>query len=272
MQRTGRVVAAVVAIAVVAALVGILAGRSSKEEQTGLGQVRILSDDVTVTHANAVLPAASSTVGEGDRIQTDTLGLARLEYFDKSITRIGPQSDFVVQRLRTVNGQREVVATLDVGKTWHRVTKAAGTESRYEIKTSNAVAAVRGTALVVTCLTRRICRFGVAAGSVDVTDEEGTKLTVPAGKQVRVVQTKIQEIEDLVIDDFVAQNLRMDQEESIVQATPEPTVLPTTSTTGASTTTTTRTPPTTAAAPSRTPTVVRPPVTSLAEPPYPPRL
>ena len=38
---------------------------------------------------------------------------------------------------------REIVGRLESGQTFHRVTKATGSDSRFEVQTSNAVAAVR---------------------------------------------------------------------------------------------------------------------------------
>jgi FecR protein. len=53
--------------------------------------------------------------------------------------------------LRASAGHRAYRFGLKVGKTWHRVSKLSGTQNRYEVETSNAVAAVRGTTFMVEC-------------------------------------------------------------------------------------------------------------------------
>ena len=89
---------------------------------------------------------------------------------DGSVLRVGPSSKVelsVAAFGRTVE-ERKVSATLVVGKVWANVAKAVGGEQRFEVKTENAVAGVRGTTFRVDAATDRSVVVKVYSGTVAV--------------------------------------------------------------------------------------------------------
>ena len=129
---------------------------------------------------------SGAPLAEGSVIRTDRTGLASIAYADGSLTRIGPSSTYELVRLRTEDRRREIVGNLDTGQTFHRVSKVTGSGSRFEVHTSKAVAAVRGTAFAVQCFTSVTCEVGVTEGTVGVITPEGREVRVPAGQRVMV--------------------------------------------------------------------------------------
>ncbi len=84
---------------------------------------------------------------------------------------------------------RKVSAKLRVGNVWANVTKALGGEARFEVRTENAVAGVRGTTFRVDAQKDKsvVVRVysgtvAVAAGAIPRPEHQGT---APAGKKER---------------------------------------------------------------------------------------
>ncbi len=123
---------------------------------------------------------------EGSRVRTDESGFAELSYADGSVSRIGPDTEYQLTRLRTDQNSRDIVGSLKVGQTFHRVSKVTGSGSRFEVQTSKAVAAVRGTEFAVQCVIADICEVGVVEGRVAVLTPDGKTVEVPAGRKVVV--------------------------------------------------------------------------------------
>ena len=74
-----------------------------------------------------------------------------------SVLRLGPSSKAAVQAAsfgKSVE-ERKVTAKLLVGKVWANVAKAVGGEQRFEVRTENADAGVRGTTFRVDAATER---------------------------------------------------------------------------------------------------------------------
>jgi hypothetical protein len=111
-----------------------------------------------------------SLVYENDVVETR--GRTRLEVKlpDKSVIRIGPQSR--VQLVSAIFGrsveERKVSAKIVVGNIWAKVTRAAGGESHFEVRTENAVAGVRGTTFRVDAKADRSVVVKVYSGAVAV--------------------------------------------------------------------------------------------------------
>jgi hypothetical protein len=123
---------------------------------------------------------------EGIRLRTDRTGLAAISYADGSLTRVGPSTEFELTTLRTGGPERQIVGRLEAGQTFHRVTEVTGSSSRFEVETSKAVAAVRGTEFAVQCVIRDQCEIGVVEGRVAVRTPDGREVEVPAGRRVTV--------------------------------------------------------------------------------------
>ncbi|MBN1679776.1 MAG: FecR domain-containing protein [Anaerolineae bacterium] len=87
-------------------------------------------------------------VGEGDRIRTDSVGLAYLTFFEGIQTQIGQSTLVVVSTLVLPEGDNGTVnVSMDVlvGNTFASVNAALNPGDRFEIHTPTASAVVRGT-------------------------------------------------------------------------------------------------------------------------------
>lgn len=142
--------------------------------------------------------SAGSPVFQGDVIETQRRTRLELKLADRSVLRLGPSSRAEVQAAvfgKTVE-ERNVSARLLVGKIWANVAKAVGGQQRFEVRTENAVAGVRGTTFRVDAATDRSVVVKVYRGTVAVAsgtvprpghEGEGTTEVVegePARRQV----------------------------------------------------------------------------------------
>lgn len=162
-------------LAGVAAVVALVLGSIvvlSPVSATNLASVRPLEPTVSVEQPSDRSPqpiTSAVSADEGARIHTDKTGVAEISYFDGSITRLGPETDYQLTTLDDSDG-RAIVGDLDVGRTFHRVAELSGTGDRFEIRTGTAVAAVRGTRFIVNCVSSTACTVSVIDGVVEVTN------------------------------------------------------------------------------------------------------
>lgn len=91
--------------------------------------------------------AAGTLVYAGDVLVTGRRTRLEVKLGDQSLLRLGPLSRAVVQSASfgASAEDREVSAKLLVGQVWANVAKAVGGKARFEVRTENAVAGVRGT-------------------------------------------------------------------------------------------------------------------------------
>jgi hypothetical protein len=91
--------------------------------------------------------AKGSALHEGDEVATQKRTRLELTLKDGSVVRLGPQARAKLETAAFGASveERKVSARLVVGNVWARVAKTVGGESRFEVKTENAVAGVRGT-------------------------------------------------------------------------------------------------------------------------------
>lgn len=174
------------AIAAVVAIILVLPGDST---EPGNVRLRVLKEAVEVkagdasafTKATTGMPIAART-----HLRTSSTGQAQLDYWDGSLTRLGPSTEYSLDVISRKAGQRLAEGKLDIGKTFHNVKKVTTSGSRFEVRTANAVAAVRGTRFAVICPVRDACTIAVKDGSVLVTGKDGDVVLVGAGQEVTV--------------------------------------------------------------------------------------
>lgn len=150
-------------------------------------------------------------VDEGDFLETDRTGMAQVDYFDGSLVRVGPGSEYRFETLEEGDGQA-VVGGLDIGRTFHRVSELSGSQ-RYEVRTANAVASVRGTEFLVICEIRNVCEIGVISGSVEVISRvTGQRVLLGPGQEITVfADGTLSEVRPLDLTDaWLLLNLRID--------------------------------------------------------------
>jgi hypothetical protein len=114
--------------------------------------------------------AQGSAIREGDEVATQKRSRLELTLADGSVVRLGPLARARLERAafgKSVE-ERKVSARLLVGNVWANVAKTVGGESRFEVKTENAVAGVRGTTFRVDAAHDRSVVVRVYSGTVAV--------------------------------------------------------------------------------------------------------
>jgi hypothetical protein len=84
----------------------------------------------------------------GDVIKTGADGLAVLNFFDNSISRLGPNSETSLSEVyldQKNPNKTKVSLKMETGRIWTQVVQLLDIESSFEIESSNTVATVRGT-------------------------------------------------------------------------------------------------------------------------------
>jgi hypothetical protein len=160
------------------------------------GSVTFLAGDATRTAPGGKPEklAVGKAVLQGDVLETQKRTRLEVKLGDGSVLRLGPSSKAEVAAAafgKTVE-DRNVSAKLLVGKVWANVAKAVGGEQRFEVKTENAVAGVRGTTFRVDAATDRSVvvkvyngTVAVASGSLPRPEHQGA---VPAGTKPQRTQ------------------------------------------------------------------------------------
>jgi hypothetical protein len=185
MMRSSWVMAGAVVLAVgVGGPVGALAPSSGSAGSGGpVGDAVAIAAGVEVRAGLAGAyagVAASQPVAVGDGVRTDATGFAEVAYSDGSRTRLDVNTEFEVVALVDDAGNAVTRTEMGVGRTWHRVQAVGAASGGFEVVTSQATAAGRGTAFVVSCLSVESCDYAVMEGVVDVTLADGTVVTVTA--------------------------------------------------------------------------------------------
>ena len=114
--------------------------------------------------------AVGASVFAGDVIETQKRTRLEIKLTDQSVLRLGPSAkvDLSAASFGRSVEDRQVSAKLQVGNVWAKVAKTVGGESRFEVKTENAVAGVRGTTFRVDAAQDRSVVVKVYNGTVAV--------------------------------------------------------------------------------------------------------
>jgi len=114
--------------------------------------------------------SVGSAVFQGDAIETARRTRLELKLADGSVLRLGPLSrvDLDAAAFGASADDRKVSAKLRVGNVWASVTRQLGGEARFEVRTENAVAGVRGTTFRVDAATDKSVVVRVYSGTVAV--------------------------------------------------------------------------------------------------------
>jgi hypothetical protein len=99
-----------------------------------------------VTAAGAKVKRGAE-LAPGSTVKTGADSRAELTFPDGSVVRIGPSSELKLEAAAYDGKTKEtkVEATLVGGQAWAKVSKLVGDDSKFNVKTQNAVAGVRGT-------------------------------------------------------------------------------------------------------------------------------
>src|SRR5437867_11536649 len=151
-KRTRRRLALVAVLA--AALLLIATSTGVLLNQTAVVAARanltIFQGTVDVRHGSANFVAASTNdlVEQGDTIRTASGGHAALTFFDRSLIVLEPDTQVVLETLRTVAGGRDIDLVLRQvpGTTWHVVAHSIGDGGSSEVLSPTPTRPVQGTA------------------------------------------------------------------------------------------------------------------------------
>ena len=149
----------------------VAAGALAASEAPPAGTITFLDGEATrAAGGKSVKLAQGASIFQGDVIETARRTRVELTLVDQSVLRLGPRSRVELDAAAFGKGadDRKVSAKLRVGNVWASVTKSLGGEARFEVKTENAVAGVRGTTFRVDAAKDRSCVVKVYSGTVAV--------------------------------------------------------------------------------------------------------
>ncbi len=157
----------------IALAAALAAGPARGAPRTPAGTVTFVAGEATRTPAGAGKAeplARGAAIRPGDVLETRRRTRLEVTLADGSTLRLGPSSRAVVAAAsfgKTVE-DRDVSAKLLVGQVWANVAKAVGGAARFEVRTENAVAGVRGTTFRVDASKDRSVVVRVYSGTVAV--------------------------------------------------------------------------------------------------------
>src|SRR5688572_14980552 len=123
---------------------------------------------------------------EGDVIRTGEGAHAVLTFFDGSVIELEPDSEIRVETLQATSaGDLLMTMQQTIGRSWHVVSRTLSPNSKYEVRTPAATAAVRGTAFLVTVTAQGAANVQTTDGVVAMVSR-GQEVLVPAGFQSNV--------------------------------------------------------------------------------------
>ncbi|MDP9321078.1 MAG: FecR family protein [Chloroflexota bacterium] len=185
-----RTVVIVTTLAFVLATTGAIALLVASPAQAHSSTVTVLDGQVLVRHGNGLyVPITDGdAVGTGDSVHTAAGSHGVLTLFDGTTIELEPDTELSIDRLlASATGDKVVVISQVLGRTWNVVTHLVSQNSRYEIKTPASTAAVRGTAFEVVVFADGSTMTATTEGDV-ATSAQGREVHVLAGQVASVTQ------------------------------------------------------------------------------------
>lgn len=158
-------------VALAAGALAVAAVTASAAAPAPAGSVTFLAGQAQrIAGGKATALSVGAPVYAGDVITTQKRTRLELKLADQSVLRLGPSAkvDLSAAAFGRSVEDRQVSAKLQVGNVWAKVAKTVGGESRFEVKTENAVAGVRGTTFRVDAAVDRSVVVKVYNGTVAV--------------------------------------------------------------------------------------------------------
>ncbi|MGH2760788.1 MAG: FecR domain-containing protein, partial [Actinomycetota bacterium] len=143
--RPRRALVAFLTLGLIGAVIAVIL--VTQGDKRALAELRIRDDRVSVkpTEAEFEPGVEGQALLVGDTVRTSSEGQAQIDYFEGSETRLDSDTTLVIGALLNESGTRSVSIDQTNGRLWHRVERLTSSEDRYEVRTPNAVASVRGT-------------------------------------------------------------------------------------------------------------------------------
>ncbi len=186
MKRSrSRVLIIVTTLAFVLATTGVIAIFFAAPAQAHSSTVTVLDGSVLVRHPGSQFAPITDgeVVGGGDTVRTAGDSHGVLTFFDGTTVELEPDTEITIDTLQaSASGDKVVEITQVLGRTWNVVTHLVSSNSRYEIRTTAATAAVRGTAFQVAVS---------ADGTTSTETTEGDVSTAAQGAEVHVLRGQL---------------------------------------------------------------------------------
>ncbi len=210
-----RAILVLITLGIIGAVIAVVL--VTQRESKALAELRIHEDavDARTEGGDFRKGVEGQGLAASDAVRTDDEGQAQIDFFDGSLIRLDSDSTLVIDALLNASSGQRFLLEQEGGRTWHRVEQLSGSQDRYEVKTTNAVASVRGTTFAVDMRFAPIIYYLGFEGETVVTAEpEGQQFSLLAGDCVRVDETGLRrctdhELEDLM-DDWISQNIAFD--------------------------------------------------------------
>lgn len=160
--------------------------RSAWAQDSAAGSISRLTGTATILRLAGTVPAAiGAEVGETDRIRTGVDSRAEVTFSDGSVLTVGPESEVAIATFAPAAGESNAVLDLIAGIVRVTVNKATNW-GRFDVRTTTAVASVRGTDYLVEEAGGKSAVF-VAEGRVAVSSRVGAgTIVIGAGQGVDV--------------------------------------------------------------------------------------
>lgn len=120
---------------------------NEKEPSKVLSLLTVVNNDVQVKsleEESFKVIDKSTEVEVGDKVKTSPNGRAIIEGSEQTVI-VDKNSEIIIEN----NNDKSTKIQLEIGALWMRITKVFGGEEEYQVRTSNAVATVRGTSFGV---------------------------------------------------------------------------------------------------------------------------
>jgi hypothetical protein len=211
-----KIVIGVVVLVLLAVSFGIWSSRKTQAQPIIQPWAEVLSDSLFELDATTREPKATIASGDeleiGDVLQTNNAGIATIHYPDGSVARIDPNTTFTIDThsYNSSTGQQSTGLKLEAGRIWSKVFELATPSSSWEVKTSNTVATVRGTAFGVSAEGNRTIIAGSEHEiSLQIRDSQTSS---PIGDPALIGEKKY-----IVIDDGLLARLK-DNPKALIEA------------------------------------------------------
>ena len=140
------------------------------------GEVQVKTADA----ANWVGGVVGAVLKDDDAVKTGAEGEASITFFDGSVIELRANTQIEISELKQ-GKTKSIKVKQEIGETWSKVEKLTDMALRYEIETPVAVAAVRGSQMIVTVATDGTTSVGNLEGDISVT-AQGEEVVIPEGK------------------------------------------------------------------------------------------
>jgi hypothetical protein len=134
-------------------IMGALSMIATAQSGEFAASMEVIEAGVTVQRVNTTNPIAvtvEAIVGVGDIIRTDATGTARITFFaDGTDVTIQPDSEYRIVAFSGDDSDFDLTVEVIAGQALHRLKRALGADSSYDVQTPGMTLAARGTAFAV---------------------------------------------------------------------------------------------------------------------------